>query len=78
MKTRSNWKLEIFASLKTTINFNKSSTAIPPYISLRADLICALRELVFLPTSRLPCPIPEVLASTSMFLHLELSFSQNS
>jgi hypothetical protein len=59
----SDWKLDLFASLTTTTNYNKSSTVITAYITLKACLIFTLREPVFLPTSRLPWPMPEVLAS---------------
>jgi hypothetical protein len=59
----SDWKLDLFASLITTTNYNKSSTVTTAYITLKVHSIFTLRELVFHPTSRLQWPMTEVLAS---------------
>jgi hypothetical protein len=77
----SDCKLDLFASLVTTTIYNESSTVITAYIILKAHSIFNLRELVFLPTSRLPWPIPEVVPSTdfsSIFLYTQVSLSWNS
>jgi hypothetical protein len=73
----SDCKLAVSASLTTTTNYSKSPTIITAQITLKPHLIFTLRELPFLPTSRLPWPMPEVLASTdfsstSLYLDLDL------
>jgi hypothetical protein len=58
------WKLDLFAPLITTTNYNISSTVVTAKVTVKAHLIFTLLEPVFLPTSRLPWPMPEVLTST--------------
>jgi hypothetical protein len=77
IKTRFNRKLHSSACLQP----QQITAVITASITLKAHVIFILLELVFLPTSRLLWPMPEVLASTnfsSVFLYLELSFSWNS
>jgi hypothetical protein len=55
-----------FVSLKATTNYSKSSIVIAAPITPKTHSIFTLRELVFLPTSRLPWPMPKVLVSSDL------------
>jgi hypothetical protein len=70
--------LDLFASLITTTNYNKYSIVIPAWIILKAHLTFTLRELIFLTTSQLPWPMPNVLALIDSSSIFELSLSWNS
>jgi hypothetical protein len=63
----SDWKLDLFASLTVTTEYNKP-TVITAWIIFKAYLIFTLRELIFLPIFRPPCSMPEIMASTDLGL----------
>jgi hypothetical protein len=56
--------MDLFASFKTTKNYNASSTVITAYITLKASLTFTHRMKVILPVSSLPWLMSEVLAPT--------------